>query len=82
MSQQELFSEPNQIDFGRYRVLTWCPTEHKFTPQDDVPAVAVGFGGLRRAIRRLREMGYSAEYSSLAGGGYGDPAVSIERIEE
>ena len=55
----------------RYYVWTWDTNTQQFTPQGGVRCGPWSLFGLRRALRRLREMGYSARK--------GDPAVLVER---
>lgn len=58
----------------RYYVWTWDTDTQSFTPQ---AGIHCGPWSLRRAIRRLRAMGYSCGYSSK---GSGDPSVKIVRV--
>lgn len=62
----------------RYYIWTWDTDKQSFTPQAGVRCGPWSKWGLRRAIRRLREMGYPCDYSSK---GSGDPSVKIERVE-
>ena len=64
-----------------YFVDTWDTTLQKFTPQDGVPYGPYTLFGLRKAIRALRGMGYSANRLPKIGVGdcAGDPSVYIVR---
>jgi len=44
----------------RYRVTTWDADKQAFTPQRGVRSGPYSQFGLRRALRRLRELGYDA----------------------
>jgi hypothetical protein len=62
----------------RYYVETWDTDKQEFTPQICVRKGPYSKWGLRKAIRKLRAMGYPCNYSSRGGrGGDGDPSVSI-----
>lgn len=56
-----------------YRVLTWDCEKEKFTPQKGVRSRVHGLGGLRRALRALRNMSYEADR--------GDSSVLVEKLE-
>lgn len=58
----------------KYRVLTWDPELQRFTPQAGVRAGPYTQFGLRKALRRLRQTGYSADRR--------DYSVLVERIDE
>ncbi len=60
---------------ARYYVQTWDTNKQDFTPQKGVRSGPYSLFGLRKAIRKLRKLGYSVRYRM----GYGDPAVSIWR---
>lgn len=64
----------------RYEVLTWDMDKQAFTPQQGVRRGPYTIHGLRRALRKLREMGYSCNYSSAHESG--DPAVSVGRVDD
>lgn len=57
----------------RYRVLTWDVDLQKFTPQIGVRQGPYSLWGLRRAVRKLRDLGYSCHR--------GDSFVWVNRIE-
>lgn len=54
-----------------YHVRTWDSEAQAFTQQKGVPLVAQGLGGLRHALRLLRDLGYPACK--------GDSSTSVER---
>jgi hypothetical protein len=56
----------------RYEVLTWDAEKQDWTPQKGVRRGPYTLFGLRRAIRKLREIGYSGHRN--------DPSVYLERI--
>jgi hypothetical protein len=56
-----------------YDVTTWDARRQAFTPQRGVRRGPYTLWGLRRALRKLREMGYACDR--------GDPAVLVERRE-
>jgi hypothetical protein len=67
----------------RYRVLTWDIDLQKFTPQKGVRSGPYTLFGLRKALRKLREMGYSARrVFDPDHCGWSDPCVLVERIED
>jgi hypothetical protein len=45
----------------KFYVLTWDTYKQKFTPQRGVRAGPYTLFGLRKAVRKLREMGYGCE---------------------
>lgn len=55
-----------------YQIRTWCMDSQRFTPQTGCPSRVTGPGELNRAIRLLRDMGYSLR----------DPCLDVERVEE
>ncbi len=57
----------------RYYVYTWDTDKQDWTPQAGVRCGPWSKWGLRKALRKLREYGYSARK--------GDPAVSVSRVE-
>jgi len=57
---------------ARYYVTTWDYEKHDFTPQKGVRTGPWSLWGLRKAIRKLRDLGYSA--------GRQDASVYVERI--
>lgn len=57
----------------KYTVLTWDFDKEKFTPQKGVRSGPYTLWGLRRALRKLRQMGYSADR--------GDNSVFVEQVE-
>jgi hypothetical protein len=59
---------------GTYYVTTWDTLKQMWTPQPGVRTGPWSLWGLRRAIRALRELGYSANK--------GDPSVSIVRTDK
>lgn len=67
----------------RYYVTTWDAEEQEFTPQKGLKAGPWCLFGLRRALRKLRGMGYPAARIGAESrtGGCGDPAVLVERRE-
>jgi hypothetical protein len=56
----------------RYDVTTWDIEREKFTPQRGVRRGPWSKWGLRKALRRLNEMGYTARK--------GDAYVLVERV--
>jgi hypothetical protein len=64
----------------RYYVTTWDTDTQSWTPQAGVRTGPYSLFGLRKAIRKLREMGYPCDYSSKYWGG-NDPSVSISRVD-
>ena len=63
-----------------YEILTWDADEEEFTPQFGVPQFVEGWRGLLRAVRRLREHGYTAH--RLKNNSDSDSSVLIERVEQ
>lgn len=59
----------------RYEVLTWDSYKGTFTPQQGVRRGPYTLWGLKRALRKLRGMGYPCDYRSCDG--CGDPSVSV-----
>ena len=59
-----------------YHITTIEPGTGRYTPQVGVPEYVVGWGGLRRAIRKLRKLGYEARRNS-----YGHYAVRVRRVK-
>lgn len=59
----------------RYYIYTWDTYKQKFTPQSGVRCGPYSLFGLRKAIRKLREIGYPCNYHN----GDGDPSVLVER---
>jgi len=55
----------------RYYVLTWDTDKQDFTPQKGVRTGPYSLWGLRKALRKLQQLGYSA--------GKGDASVLVER---
>ena len=62
----------------KYFVKTWDTDKQDFTPQIGVRTGPYTQFGLRRAIRKLRKLGYPCDYSSKLSVS-GDPSVLIER---
>jgi hypothetical protein len=56
-----------------FDVLTWDSDKQDFTPQSGVRKGPYTLWGLRKALRKLRQMGYSADRS--------DPSVLV-RLRE
>ena len=56
---------------NRYFVTTWDAEREEFTPQQGVRTGPYGLAGLRKAIRKLREYGYSGTRQ--------DPSIYVER---
>ena len=56
-----------------YSVETWDPNLKQFTVQKGVRTGPYSLWGLRRALRKLRALGYTARK--------GDPAVSVSRTD-
>jgi hypothetical protein len=54
---------------AKYEVLTWDTLKQKFTPQRGVRSGPYRLFGLRKALRKLRALGYSARRD--------DPAVLV-----
>lgn len=70
----------------RYSVTTWNPDTQEHTPQAGlgVRSQMVTLWGLRRALRALRELGYTCHRMHRRGGGYFDEIdddVYVQRIE-
>lgn len=63
----------------RYYVTTWDAEKQDFTPQRGVRTGPYSKWGLRRALRKLQEMGYPCGYSSK--GGWGDSFVHVVGTE-
>ena len=63
----------------RYYVETWDTYRQTFSPQQGVRTGPYTLFGLRRAIRKLRAIGYPCGYTSRIGS-CGDPSVSITRV--
>jgi hypothetical protein len=59
----------------RYYVSTWDTDLEKFTPQHGVRTGPYSLWGLRRALRKLQELGYDTS----RGGGF---SVLVEREDE
>lgn len=57
-----------------YYVTTWDADKQEFTPHKGVRTGPYSLFGLRRAIRKLRKLGYPCDYSSK---GSGDPSVHV-----
>ena len=70
----------------RYYVLTWDGEKETFTPQPGVRKGPYTLFGLRKAIRKLRGMGYACDYfsgcHSVTAYPSGDPSVSIHRVDD
>jgi hypothetical protein len=64
----------------RYYIQTYDAEKGEFTPQVGVRTGPYTLFGLRKAIRKLRAMGYPCDYSSQHGC-HGDPSVAIEKRE-
>ncbi len=67
----------------RYRVTTWDGDRQRFTPQRGVRAGPYTLFGLRKALRKLRTMGYAASRlprDVRRGNDCGDPSVLVERV--
>ncbi len=62
----------------RYRVLTWDTDKQAWTPQQGVRCGPYSIHGLRRALRKLRRIGYPCNYHSC--GACGDLSVRVERL--
>lgn len=58
----------------QYFIETWDADLQEFTPQKGVRRGPYTLFGLRKAIRKLRRMGYPCDYSSK---GDGDPSVRV-----
>jgi len=65
---------------AKYRVLTWDSEREEYTPQSGVRSGPYTLFGLRKAIRKLRSLGYPCNYLSKEPM-LGDPSVCIERID-
>lgn len=59
---------------ARYYVTTWDPILEKFTPQQGVRTGPYTLFGLRRALRKLKNLGYECHRD--------DPSVLVERRDE
>jgi hypothetical protein len=62
----------------RYEVLTWDADKQKWTPQRGVRRGPHSLWSLKRAIQKLRSIGYGCEYSS--DGRSSDPSVLVYRL--
>lgn len=58
---------------GIYYVTTWDVNLHQFTPQQGVRTGPYSLWGLRKAVRKLRALGYTARK--------GDPAINVSRTD-
>lgn len=67
----------------RYYVQTWDTNKQDFTPQAGVRCGPYSLFGLRKAIRKLRSMGYPCDYRSGLGVRMeaGDPSVLVCRVD-
>lgn len=63
----------------RYEVLTWDIERQEWTPQQGVRKGPYTLWGLKRALRKLRAIGYPCNYRSCHYGA-GDSRVSICRL--
>jgi hypothetical protein len=63
----------------KYDVTTWDSELQKWTPQEGVRRGPYTRWGLKRALRKLRAIGYPCNYQSRHYG-WGDPSVSVSRI--
>lgn len=63
---------PDGLPESMFRVRTWDLEKKDFTPHEGLAEKVVGFGGLRSALRYLREQGYPCDRS--------DPSVLVERL--
>lgn len=61
----------------QYCVLTWDTDLARFTPQQGVRRGPYSLWGLKRALRKLRHLGYSCDYRSRGGG---DSSVCVQRL--
>lgn len=57
----------------KYYITTWDTDKQTFTPQAGVRKGPYTLFGLRKAIRKLREMGYPCDHGTYSG----DPAVYV-----
>jgi hypothetical protein len=64
---------------ARYYITTWDTDTQTFTPQAGVRTGPYSLMGLRKAIRKLRALGYPCDYSSRTM--IGDPSVAIDKVE-
>lgn len=62
----------------RYEVLTWCMDRQGFTPQQGVRRGPYSLWGLKRALRKLQNMGYPCDRQH--GGDCSDPSVLVMRL--
>lgn len=64
----------------RYRVRTYDATIGEYTPQDGMKMTGLTLWGVRRALRALRCMGYSAHRVGNSRDGHdSDPSILVER---
>ncbi len=63
----------------RYYVTTWDTEKQMFTPQRGVRTGPYSLWGLRKAIRKLRHIGYPCNYTSRCSFS-SDPSVSIVKV--
>ncbi len=67
-----------------YYVYTWNSESQSFTPQGGVKAGPHRLFGLRKALRKLRTLGYAASRlprDVRRNNDCGDPSVLVERID-
>ncbi len=64
----------------KYCVTTWDFDLQQYTPQIGVRTGPYSLWGLRKAVRKLRSMGYSCYYSSKLGNG--NPSVYVSRCNK
>jgi hypothetical protein len=64
---------------ARYYVKTWDADRQRFTPQQGVRCGPYTLFGLRKALRKLRALGYPCDYRSNGGLSDGDPSVLVYR---
>ena len=60
----------------KYEVFTWDAEKEEWNPQEGVRRGPYTLFGLRRALRRLRDLGYPCDYQS---NNCGDPSVLVRR---
>jgi hypothetical protein len=68
---------------ARYNITTWDITAQSFTADDSIEGVNVTLQGVRRALRTLRNMGYSCHrIRDECGRHLSDPSVLVERVAD
>jgi hypothetical protein len=61
----------------RYLVQTWDTELQRFTPQEGVDPGPHTLTGVRKALKQLRALGYSATEDDMA---ESDPSVAVDEV--